>query len=561
MKAVFMQDLGALLRRPLVLILITMMLVGLTTLVTAYWPISDALTPDEISQRGRTVWQGSILIELAFIMLLAPAVAAPALSSERQGGTFILVMLSGIHPLSLAISKLGARFAVVSLVLLLPFPILITVATLGGTDFYTSVQVMVTLLALGLLATSLGIFFSALFDQAHRSVMASYCVLMLPFALPLILPAMGLTSNALVTGRFGLWEAVVSPYSNLEYISNPTAFRSNEVYAQYFWIQPLLWLTVSGLLLLATWPLIRRSLTQHKGQSIDERGSLARILDRLLNIGQWRQRLSQNPIYWRETSLNGLLRFRNSHRFNFYLTLTTFAIIVLEQFPTSAQVLRDIVAFLPGASKPDIKVHGAVIAGLMGLGTLATTVTATVSIGTERQSGLMQQLAVTPLRFKTFFVGKALGIGQNLIVLLMLPLIYGSIMVFQGEISILAIPLLLVAIPLTAFFAIVQGIFCALASRSQTRAITMALFLLGAQAFLPICCLFSFNPVFLGYQIVAYTDPTVLGGDQVVFVGLTFFSFGAHVFALFTISRWLRVSFDRFLGRVGTMELQLESAE
>ncbi|MDF1664033.1 MAG: hypothetical protein P1V97_19850, partial [Planctomycetota bacterium] len=405
MKAVFMKDLGGLVRRPLVLVFLTLMLVGLTTLITAYWPISEALTPDEISQRGQRVWQYSTLIELAFIALLSPAISAPALSSERRSGTFTLVMLSGIHPLALATAKLGARFLIIALAVLLPFPILLTAATLGGTDITTAFQTMMVLLTLGLFASSLGVFFSALFDQDHRSIFASYLTLSIPMSLPLLLPAFGVTQSALQTSRFSLWEAFVSPYSNLLYVSNPASFQAREVYAQYFWVQPLLYIVATGFLALLSWPLISRSLRRNQESKNLGRSIFANILEKLLNLGQWRQKLSKNPIYWRETSLQTMLRFRNSHRFNFYALLATLALIALNAFPNTAKILEQIVTPINFAPTPQLKVHSTIIAVLLGVISLATTVTATVSIGRERESGLMQQLAITPLRFNTFFVG------------------------------------------------------------------------------------------------------------------------------------------------------------
>lgn len=560
MKAVFMKDLGGLVRRPLILVFLTMMLVGLTTLITGYWPISESLTPDEISQRGQRVWQFSTLIELAFIALLSPAISAPALSSERRSGTFTLVMLSGIHPLALATAKLGARFLIIALAVLLPFPILLAAATLGGTDITTALQTMTVLLTLGLLASAVGVFYSALFDQDHRSIFASYLTLSLPLSLPLLLPALGLTQSALQSSRFSLWEAFVSPYSNLLYVSNPASFQAREVYAQYFWVQPFLYTILAACFVLLSWPLISRSLLRDPDSKGFRRSIFEKVLESLLNLGQWRQKLSKNPIYWRETSLQTMLRFRNSHRFNFYALLATIALIVLNSFPSTAKVLEQIVTPINIAPTPQLKVHSTIIAFLLGVISLATTVTATVSIGRERQSGLMQQLAITPLRFNTFFVGKAMGISQNLILLLILPLLYAFVAVLQGQISALTVPLLLAAVPLIAFFSIIQGIFCALAAENQTRAIVMALFLLGVEAFGPFCCLFSFNPAYLGYLIVVNTDSSQAGGDKMLFLIWTLVSFAAHIFALYTLSRWLKASFDRFLGRVGTMELQVESA-
>lgn len=559
MNPVLKKDLGGLSRRPLVLVFLTLMLVGLTTLITASWPIGDNLTPDEISQRGQTLWQYSTLIQLAFIALLSPAISAPALSSERRSGTFTLVMLSGLHPLSFALAKLGARFLVIALAVLLPFPILLTAATLGGTDFTTAFQTITIILTLGLFASALGLFFSAMFDQDHRSIFASYLCLSVPVSLPLLLPAFGLTQSALQSSRFGLWEAFISPYSNLRYVSNPSAFSAQELFARYFWVQPLLYSLASALLILLSWPLIARSLKRDSDWRKNKRSLVSRALGKLLEIGQWRQRLSQNPIYWRETSLQSVLRFRNSHRFNFYALLATLVLLILNQFPASSKVLEQVVAGI-SAPSPSLKVHSTVIALLLGIISLATTVTATVSIGRERQSGLMQQLAVTPLRFNTFFVGKALGISQNLILLLSLPLIYACVMGLQGEVSILTWPLLLAAVPLIAFFSIIQGLFCALAAENQTRALVMALFLLAMEAFGAFCNLWSFNPAYFGYLIVVNTDVTMAGGDKILFLVLTLVSFVAHIFALYTLSKWLRASFDRFLGRVGTMELQVESA-
>lgn len=561
MRTILLRDVGALLRRPLVLLFLSLMLITLTALTAATWPVDISLTPDEISERGIFIWQSATFAELAFLVILAPALAAPAINSERRSGALTLVMLTGLSPVKLVTAKLLARFLSVSLIVLLPLPILFAVASLGGTDLVSAMQVMIVLFSVALLATSLGLLFSALFDEAHQAVLASYAVLLVPFSLPLILPALGWTQSALVTSRFGLWEANTSPYRNLEYIFSPTRFQGSESYARHFWTQPALFASAAALIALLTMPFVtlsalgRWGIAKKRGQG----GFLAPFWDALMGLNPWRRSgLWINPIYWKETTSSGVETTRASHRFGFYLCFMVLILIAVQCSAEGQRVVQGVIGFFPGSLAIGLKTHAIIVGLLMTLVCIAATISGAVSIGHERQTGLLTMMAVTPLSFQSFLWGKSFGIAQNLALLIAQPVLYLLLAVLLGWVPLFALPYVAFSVPVIALFAIVQGIFCSLATNNTTRALVLALSALAIEALGPFCKLSSFNPGLYGYMSVAMTDKTFEDTERLFFSVGSLISFAAHLGLLFLLSRGLRGRFDRFLGRIGSLEFSFD---
>ena len=214
---------------------------------------------------------------------------------------------------------------------------------------------------------------------------------------------------------------------------------------------------------------------------------------------------------------------------------------------------------MPATGSATLRMHGAVQGVFMALVMLSSTVGAVVSISSERQTGLLMQMAATPLRFETFLWGKAIGVSQNLALLLIQPFLYYFAALAAGDVDLYPLPLLLIGVPMAAAFSIVQGVLCALGARTMTRGLVVALVFLTVEAFFPICCLWTFSPAVFGYQAMIHGGPKAETGIRVVFAIAVVISAGIHLVALTMLARTMKGSFDRFLGRIGERELRFES--
>lgn len=549
MRAIFQRDLASLTRRPLLLALLALLTLGLALLTAAAWPSSPDLAPGEITKLGRAAFRAGCFIQLYFLVLVAPALAAPAISIERRLQTLPLILLSGTTPLAIVLGKLGSRLALIVITLLLPLPMALAVTQLGGLGLDDVLSTLAVLVGFAFFTTSVGLLASGIFDQAHRAALFAYGIAAIPFALPIILPALGLGSDALNTGRYGAWEAAVSPIRAFDLIFEPARFASaSAVPPSPLW-NPLVLGFAALPLLAAASALLGRNATEpyHSGP-----GFLGRILEGALTKGGEREpkALQGNPIYWREASARGYRKLRPVHKLNAIVLFAALILLFVSRSSEGHAALTAIVQRLPGASPPHLKIHAYANAGLALLLTIAATVSAAVSVAAERESGLLSLIALSPVDMRTFVYGKTLGIARNLAPLLLLPILYLLASWVAVGFGIVPLIVLLVALPVTAAFAIVQGILCSLVARSPTHALVIALMLLGLEAFLPMCCMPSFNPPYLAYTAIAVTDPA-RAPDRIIFIVLTLLSTGVHLVALWFVTGFMEERFDQFLGRIG----------
>lgn len=554
MRAIFLRELGRLSRQPTTLLGLTALLVSLTGVLAALWPSSLSLRPEDVSVLGEQAWTSAQLVLLVGMSLLAPALGASALSSERQGQTLSLLLIAGVHPLGLALAKALSRFAMVSLVSLLPLPMLVALATLGGVEVSQALGCQAVLLGLGFFGVCVGILFSAIFDDTSRALFSSYLVVLLPFSAPSIGQALGVAPPSSVTARLHLWEALVSPLRAMDFLMDPSCVAGAGESAGAVWVQPAAGLVLSLLALLASWPLTVLAGSGRWGR----RGAVrSGLLSRWDLIGRLIRARSDNPILWRESATAAASRFEGARRLGFYGAVLVLGLLVVELFPELRSAMEAVASNLPGTDPDGVKLHGAVTGILLFFMVLAVSVGAATALAAERDSGLLQQLAVTPLSFSVFAWGKALGALEQLGLLIVLPAVYLLGLALLGEQSLSGFIIVSLALLPMAGFAVIQGLYCGLVAKSATRAMVTALSLVILSQPLSFCWCLSFSPLLLGYNTVLQTSRSASLGDEVGLFLIVCASVLVQGFALKTLARWLEDSFDRFLGRTAAMELAL----
>jgi len=102
---------------------------------------------------GSTVFQSLAFFELALITLFTPALAAGAISGERERQTFDVLLVSRVSALGIVWGKLVASLAYVLLLILTALPLFAAVFLFGGIDFE---QFLLTQMLLVMTAVAIG---------------------------------------------------------------------------------------------------------------------------------------------------------------------------------------------------------------------------------------------------------------------------------------------------------------------------------------------------------------------------------------------------------------------
>jgi ABC-type transport system involved in multi-copper enzyme maturation permease subunit len=123
---------------------------------------------------GATVFTFLAFIQISLISLFAPALAAGAISGERERQTLDVLLVSRVSALGIVWGKLVASVAFMLLLILAALPLFAAVFLFGGIDAeqFLVTQLLTVTTAVSLSATSL--FLSAVFRRTLTSTVASY---------------------------------------------------------------------------------------------------------------------------------------------------------------------------------------------------------------------------------------------------------------------------------------------------------------------------------------------------------------------------------------------------
>jgi len=126
------------------------------------------------AQVGRNVFTAIAEVQLALVCLFGPAVAAGAVSGERERQTLDVLMVSSMTPWAIIWGKLVASVAFILLLITAALPVFATVFFLGGIDFeqFLISQLVTVTTALSIGAVSL--FLSVLFQRTLASTVVAY---------------------------------------------------------------------------------------------------------------------------------------------------------------------------------------------------------------------------------------------------------------------------------------------------------------------------------------------------------------------------------------------------
>ena len=113
-------------------------------------------------------------LEFVMLLLLMPALTAPAICGEREKDTLDVLVSTSIHPRSIVTGKLGSAPTEMLVLLLSALPVQSLVFIFGGVTMPDIILVFITYVAAVMYIGGIGIFCSALFRKNVMSNAASY---------------------------------------------------------------------------------------------------------------------------------------------------------------------------------------------------------------------------------------------------------------------------------------------------------------------------------------------------------------------------------------------------
>jgi ABC-type transport system involved in multi-copper enzyme maturation permease subunit len=342
----------------------------------------------EYARLGESYFYALIGVELALVMLVAPAATAGAISVDRARGTLEHILATDLSDPEIVLGKLAARLLPVFGLVGCTWPVMALCSLLGGIDPTALTLAFAVIVAVAVLGCSMALALSVWARKANEVILASYTfwvVLLTAWPIWFALP-----KNAIVAG-LSHWLLLADPFylSFAPYVA-PKRFDSWD-YVCFFATA----LIASGVLvLLAVWRM----------RAVACRAIAAARLDLVARMGRWLPgpSLERNPVLWREWH-----RSRPSS----WMTI----LVVLLGGSTSVACVIGAVSvwrygtFAFGPPGP------AQMAGIMGyvlqviLGLLMLSALAPMSMSEERQRGSLDVLAVTPLSTAAIVLGKWWG--------------------------------------------------------------------------------------------------------------------------------------------------------
>jgi ABC-type transport system involved in multi-copper enzyme maturation permease subunit len=137
---------------------------------------ATGVTVTELTNVGRGLFAGALMIETLVVVALAPAYTAGAITSEREKQTYDLLAVTPISSLSLVVGKLLSGLSYLALIVLASIPIASIALLFGGIDPIDLVRGYLVVLAAGLAIGSIGIWCSAAMARTQTATVAAFIV-------------------------------------------------------------------------------------------------------------------------------------------------------------------------------------------------------------------------------------------------------------------------------------------------------------------------------------------------------------------------------------------------
>jgi ABC-2 type transport system permease protein len=136
--------------------------------------ISQGASHTGAAQIGAQVFSSLTFFQLTLISLFAPALAAGAVSGERERQTFDVLLVSRVTALGIVWGKLVASVAFMLLLILGSLPLFAAVFLFGGIDFEQFVVTQLLTVSTAVTIAAVSVFLSSAFRRTLPSTVAAY---------------------------------------------------------------------------------------------------------------------------------------------------------------------------------------------------------------------------------------------------------------------------------------------------------------------------------------------------------------------------------------------------
>jgi hypothetical protein len=379
-------------------LLLAMGLIALSTPVPR-----GAISAGTYANLGEGYFYVLIGVELALVMLAAPAATAGAICVDRARGTLEHMLMTDLSDTEIVVGKLAARLMPVLGLVACSWPVMAISSLLGGIDPIALTVALAVILAVAVLGCTFALTLSVWARKAHEVILGTYTIFIAGLLLWPVWSGLSLARACAAPPR---WTLLANPfYVAFAPYSAPATLQGWD-YAGFFGAV----LGASAVLLaLAVW---RTRPVARRGSRAARTGSRLRLLGRL---ARWLPgpSLDGNPVLWREW-----------HR----VRPSAWMLAILALLMGTTAVLCSIGAVVLWTSGMNMATPNAwVIAGLVGyflhaiFGLLLLSAVAPTSMSEERQRGSLDLLAVTALSTRMIVGGKWLGMFRLAVLMAIAP--------------------------------------------------------------------------------------------------------------------------------------------
>jgi ABC-type transport system involved in multi-copper enzyme maturation permease subunit len=400
-----------------------LLLVGLTLT----WGPSDRTinSLEDAAAIGRLFLQTVISVQLAVVLLAAPAATAGAICVDKARGTLLHAFVTDLTDREIVLGKLGSRLAPVLALLAYGLPVLALGSFLGGIDLEAALGAELVTAGTAILCCALALLVSVWAKKPHQALVVAYALV-------------------------GLWLAFAPVLINLfdlkpgQTISDVVLFMSNPILAAFaadvfqpawalwsaglreqvaFFLVALLF--AWGLVGVASWRLRPTVLAQaRRPQKREQPDAPARLVNYLPCPP-----LDVNPVLWREWHRKRPSRWTGRFWTAYAVASTLASLYVLSLYYIRWGDLR----YYSGIQVVAAQVN----AWQVAIGLLLLSVSAATSLAEERDRGSLEVIMATPLSTREIVWGKWWGTFAMVPRLAILPIwvAAGAAMVTDGGIG------------------------------------------------------------------------------------------------------------------------------
>lgn len=452
------------------------------------------------------------------IQVLMPALCCASVTAEKEKNTIGTLLLTKLSPMTIILEKLGSRIVPMLTLILITFPVLAYVFSLGGVDTNMLIATLWLLLCECLLIASIAIMCSAWFPTTVGSFIWSYVIIA-------VLAAMTLSLGIQTFVPSAIWRSVFSTNARMM-APVPFGFGPAVIGGSVSWYlivaRSVPALFVSGLfILIARLVLVPRAFASQSSAIL----RIFRVVDSFFKALNERttggieivadsNALPDNaPVAWRERNKKSLGKARYLFRILVLLEIPTLFVCALTAIASSQNYFRELYLLQ------------ALIWALAGL---VVAVKGATLFSSERSRETLEPLLASPMTAVEMVQQKVVGM-RRLLIVMSLPILTVNFTHFLLRAGNVGLTSFAVARPLTYFFLSVCCVFVllyliawlstgiGLKIHSQTKAVLAAVSVIGVWTILPIVFSSMLRPTDFEFrEFVATFSPAslVVGLEQ-----------------------------------------------